>query len=205
MYSFATPPIKLKLRQQRGGELLIANHLDQSLWRTNQKHWAAVRSYLLHSFLQEHSAAVPFTSHITLPNYAEPKPFFLSQTSIWWTFFIQFYFTYPAPLEMLLVCVQFSLSLSLSLCFSNFRTGGPRTRNWPENQTWNQPRTQNRTTLVCAHTDTPHDMYNSKTHMKERLNIQVLNCQKPILLVILRFAAHASHVCYVVRQVSTHS
>jgi hypothetical protein len=30
-------------------ELLIANHLDQSLCLTNQKHGAAVRTYLLHS------------------------------------------------------------------------------------------------------------------------------------------------------------
>jgi hypothetical protein len=30
MYSFAIPPIKLKLGQQIGEELLIANHLDQS-------------------------------------------------------------------------------------------------------------------------------------------------------------------------------
>jgi hypothetical protein len=57
MYSFATPRIKLKLGQQIGGGLLIANHTDESLWWANQKHWAAVRSYLLHSFLQVHSAA----------------------------------------------------------------------------------------------------------------------------------------------------
>jgi hypothetical protein len=31
MYSFATPPIKLKLEQQIGGGLLIATHLDESL------------------------------------------------------------------------------------------------------------------------------------------------------------------------------
>jgi hypothetical protein len=31
IYFFATPPIKLKLGQQIGGGLLIANHLDQSL------------------------------------------------------------------------------------------------------------------------------------------------------------------------------
>jgi len=35
----------------------------------------AVRSYLLHSFLQVHSAAAPVTIHGNLPNYAEPKPF----------------------------------------------------------------------------------------------------------------------------------
>jgi hypothetical protein len=56
-------------------KLLITNHLDQSLWWANQKHWAAVRSYLLNSFLQVHSAAAPFTSHGNTHNYAEPKPF----------------------------------------------------------------------------------------------------------------------------------
>jgi hypothetical protein len=56
-----------------GGGLLIANHLDESLWWANQKHWAVVRSYLLHSFLQVHSVAVPF-SHFNLCNYSEPIP-----------------------------------------------------------------------------------------------------------------------------------
>jgi hypothetical protein len=45
------------------------------LWWANQKHWAAVKSYLLHAFLQVHSAAEPFTSHGNLWNYAEPKLF----------------------------------------------------------------------------------------------------------------------------------
>jgi len=35
MYSFATPPIKLKLGQQIGAGLLIANHVDQSIWWAN--------------------------------------------------------------------------------------------------------------------------------------------------------------------------
>jgi hypothetical protein len=74
MYSFATPRIKLQLGQHIGGGLRIANHMDQSLWWANQKHWAAVRSYLVHSFLQVHSAAESFTSHGNLPSYAEPKP-----------------------------------------------------------------------------------------------------------------------------------
>jgi hypothetical protein len=74
MYSLSTAPIKLKLGQQIGGGLLIANHMDQSLWWANQKPWAAVRSYLLHSFVQRHSAAAPRTSHGTLRNYTEPKP-----------------------------------------------------------------------------------------------------------------------------------
>jgi hypothetical protein len=34
-YSFATPPIKLKLKHQIGGRPLIANHMDQSLWWAN--------------------------------------------------------------------------------------------------------------------------------------------------------------------------
>jgi len=67
MYSFATPPIELKLGQQIRGGLLIANHLDQSLWWANQKQWA-VRSYLIHFFSQVHSAAVPFTSYGHLRN-----------------------------------------------------------------------------------------------------------------------------------------
>jgi len=70
IYFFATPSIKLKQGQQIGGGLLIANHLDQSLW------WAAaVTSYLLHSSLQVHTAAVPFTNHSSVRSYAEPKPF----------------------------------------------------------------------------------------------------------------------------------
>jgi hypothetical protein len=53
IYFFATPPIKLKLGHQIGGGLLMANHLNRLLQWANQKHSAAVRSYLLHSFLQE--------------------------------------------------------------------------------------------------------------------------------------------------------
>jgi hypothetical protein len=45
-------PIKLNLGEQIGGGILIANHLDQSLWWADQKLWSPVRSYLLHSFLQ---------------------------------------------------------------------------------------------------------------------------------------------------------
>jgi hypothetical protein len=35
----ARPPMKMKLGQQIGGELLTANRLDESLWWANQKHW----------------------------------------------------------------------------------------------------------------------------------------------------------------------
>jgi hypothetical protein len=52
----------------------IANHLHQSLWWANQKHWAPVRSYLLHSFLHLLLCLVPATA-IKLCNYADPKPF----------------------------------------------------------------------------------------------------------------------------------
>jgi hypothetical protein len=38
----------------RCGGLLIANHLDQSLWWANQKNWAAVRSHFVHCFLEVH-------------------------------------------------------------------------------------------------------------------------------------------------------
>ncbi len=37
IHFFRTQPIKLKLRLQIGGRLLIANHLDQSLQLTHQK------------------------------------------------------------------------------------------------------------------------------------------------------------------------
>jgi hypothetical protein len=40
IYVFATPPIKLKLGYQICEGLLIANHLDESLWWANQKHWS---------------------------------------------------------------------------------------------------------------------------------------------------------------------
>ncbi len=43
--------------------LLIANHLHQSLWSTNKKYWAAIKSNILHSFLEMHHCVAPFTSH----------------------------------------------------------------------------------------------------------------------------------------------
>jgi hypothetical protein len=75
-----------------GGKLLIANHKDQSIWWANEKHWAAVRSNLLHSFLQVHSTAGPRTSHGNLRNYPEAKTtIFLSQTGTGSIFFIHLY------------------------------------------------------------------------------------------------------------------
>jgi hypothetical protein len=54
--------------------LLIANYLDQSLWSTNQKYWAAVRSNLLHFFLEVHNCVEPFTSHSKLHEFGAEKP-----------------------------------------------------------------------------------------------------------------------------------
>ncbi len=49
---------------------------NQTTWTDDfQKHWAAVRSYLLHSFLQVHNDAAHFTSHRELFKSKEPKPF----------------------------------------------------------------------------------------------------------------------------------
>jgi hypothetical protein len=51
IFFLATPPIKLKVRLQIGGRLLIANHLFQSSWLTDHKRGAVIKSYLLHSSL----------------------------------------------------------------------------------------------------------------------------------------------------------
>jgi hypothetical protein len=73
-FVFGNPPIKLKLELHIHGGLLIANHLDQSLWSTNEKNWAAVRSNLLHSFWEVHNCVVPFTSHGKLHEFGAEKP-----------------------------------------------------------------------------------------------------------------------------------
>jgi hypothetical protein len=65
-FFFGNPPNKTISGTADMWELLIANHLDQSLWWTNQKYWAAVKSNLLHSFLEVHNSVAPFTSHGTL-------------------------------------------------------------------------------------------------------------------------------------------
>jgi hypothetical protein len=60
IYFFATPPIKTEMGTQNWWEQLIANHLDQPSWLTNQKQGIVVRSYSLHSFLA--SAQLCFTN-----------------------------------------------------------------------------------------------------------------------------------------------
>jgi hypothetical protein len=57
----------------------------------NQKHYAAVRSYLLHSFQQVHSIAAAFTISCRLCNYTSQNYFHEPNQHIV-TFFIQFYF-----------------------------------------------------------------------------------------------------------------
>jgi hypothetical protein len=70
-FFLATPPKKTVTAYTWGQ--LIANHLDQSLWSTNQKYWVAVRSNLLHSFLEVHNYFVPFTSHGKLHEFGAEK------------------------------------------------------------------------------------------------------------------------------------
>ncbi len=48
---FCNPAHKTKTRTANRWELLIANHLNQSLWSANRKQGSPVKSYLLHSSL----------------------------------------------------------------------------------------------------------------------------------------------------------
>jgi hypothetical protein len=50
-----------------GGGLVIANHLDQSVWWANRKYWAAVRSYITCYTLRA-SPAVRF-QYVSLQKY----------------------------------------------------------------------------------------------------------------------------------------
>ncbi len=83
------PPIKLKLGPQVRGGLLVANHLDQSLWWDNQKHEKQFdHTYytlfynctaLLRLLPATATCAIMLSqNHFPEPNlhnYAEPKPF----------------------------------------------------------------------------------------------------------------------------------
>jgi hypothetical protein len=69
------------VEERIGGELLIANHLDQSLGCANQEHSQEVRSYLLHSFLQMHIVAATLTSHRKRWNYAVLQLFSWAKTA----------------------------------------------------------------------------------------------------------------------------
>jgi hypothetical protein len=75
IYLFATTPIKLKLRLQIGGRLVIANHLDQSLWLANQKQGAGIKSYLFNSSLGDAQLCCAFYQPQKTVQNARPKPF----------------------------------------------------------------------------------------------------------------------------------
>jgi hypothetical protein len=94
MYTFATPPIKLKPGQQIGGGLLIANHLDQSLWCANQKHWVAVISYLVHFYKPRATCTIMLRQN----HFPEPNRHALDFLHL----ILRCRVTYWAPLEMLL-------------------------------------------------------------------------------------------------------
>ncbi len=89
IYFFPTLPIKLKLGLQIGGRLLIANHLDQSLWLANQKQGAAVRSYLLHSSLAGVRLYCAYYQPQQTVRNCWARTILLSQTGMLWLFFIQ--------------------------------------------------------------------------------------------------------------------
>ncbi len=88
---FSTPPLKLTLGVQIGGRLLIANHLDQSLWLANQG--VAVKSYVLYLFIAVRSYLLSCTFsfiRLSIPcKIARPKPL------RWDYFLIQFDFVRP--------------------------------------------------------------------------------------------------------------
>ncbi len=72
---FSNPTHKTEMGTANRWELLIANHLDQSLWLANQKRGKPVISYLLYSSRQVHVFAALFNSLNKLSKYAGEKPF----------------------------------------------------------------------------------------------------------------------------------
>jgi len=74
VFFFGNPTNKTVIGTEYMWGLLIANHLDQSLWSANQKYWAAVKSNLLHAFVEVHNFVVPFTSHGKLYEFGAKKP-----------------------------------------------------------------------------------------------------------------------------------
>ncbi len=105
IYFLATPSIKLKLGQRKGERLLIANHLDQSLWCANHEPWAVVvvRSYLLHSFLQVRRVVAPFLLATAMCTIMRSQNHFLEPNRHTLDFLhpiLLCTITYEAPLEM---------------------------------------------------------------------------------------------------------
>jgi hypothetical protein len=75
-----------KLGQQIHGGLLIANHLDQSVWWANGRHRAAVRSYYYSLFCR--CIALLRLLPAFCVQLCRAKTIFLSQTGMFWLFFI---------------------------------------------------------------------------------------------------------------------
>ncbi len=91
---FSTRPIKVKVgHQYRWGDYLPNSKPPGPINMMGESETlTVVRSYLLHSFLEVHNVADPFTSHWSICNYVDPKLFscWVSQTGIFfWLFFIQ--------------------------------------------------------------------------------------------------------------------
>jgi hypothetical protein len=84
IYFFPTLPIKLKMGLQVGGRLLIAKHL------VNQKQGAAVTSFLLHFPLAGVQLCCAFYQPQQSVRECWAKTILLSQTGMFWLFFIQF-------------------------------------------------------------------------------------------------------------------
>jgi hypothetical protein len=80
-FPFLILPIKPKLGLQIGGRLLIATHLDQTICLTNQNQGAAVRSYLLNSFLAGVSLCCAFYRPQQTLMKCRAKTILLRQTS----------------------------------------------------------------------------------------------------------------------------
>jgi hypothetical protein len=71
------------------GGLLIANHLDPSLWSTNQKYWAVIRSKIYYTFFWKCATMfglLPATASCTWCR----KTNFLRQIGTFWLFVINF-------------------------------------------------------------------------------------------------------------------
>jgi hypothetical protein len=91
IYFFPTSAIKLKLALQIGGRLLLANHLDQSLWLANEKQGVAVISYLPHSLPTGVRLCCAFYQTQQTLRKCRAKTILLNQRGILWLLFIQIY------------------------------------------------------------------------------------------------------------------
>jgi hypothetical protein len=116
IYFFATPSIKLKLGQQIGEGLLIANHMGQSLWSANQKHWPHKLDHIYYSLFCRCTALLrlsPVTPNcaIMLSPIQFPEP--NRRISTFFHRILLCRITYWAPLEILLSAsnsIRFSLT-----------------------------------------------------------------------------------------------